>query len=178
MTRTQAFEGFILKKIALLDTSYSIVFFTKELGKISVIAKGVKTITSKRAGHLQTGNLVRFHAHKHVSGAWYLGSTTLVSGLVSLKSSPERMAVLYHSLQLLDLLLPDGEMEMVTFRAYKAYITKLHEQPEESTTLFFGFARSLIEHLGFGVHTIKGYAELTRVMQTITDRSVEFVKIS
>ncbi|MFO0703328.1 MAG: DNA repair protein RecO [Patescibacteria group bacterium] len=150
MFRNVHFEGYVIKKKMLLDASYMVTFFTSGHGKLSMVAKGAKKITSKRASHIQTGNKLNFFASKHTSGSWYLGTTSLVSGLASLKSDSSKSAALYNVLQLVDILLPEDQKDIVVFDAFTQFLIKLGDNGVDPKEFTLGFADSLINHLGYG----------------------------
>ena len=56
--------GFVVKRINLGEADRFVTIFTQNNGKIEVLAKGVRKITSKRSSHIELLNLVRFHSIK------------------------------------------------------------------------------------------------------------------
>lgn len=57
-------KGIILKRIDFGEADRVITVFSEELGKISVIAKGVRRITSRRAGNVELLNFVSLGLYK------------------------------------------------------------------------------------------------------------------
>ena len=55
-------RGFILKRVNFGDSDRYITIFTKNHGKIEVIAKGVRRITSRRASSVELLNLIEFQS--------------------------------------------------------------------------------------------------------------------
>ena len=55
-------HGFILRRINFGDSDRYITIFTKNHGKIEVVAKGVRKITSRRAAACELLNLVEFQS--------------------------------------------------------------------------------------------------------------------
>ncbi len=53
---TYRIEGIIIKRTDFSEADRILTVFTKDRGKISVLAKGVKKITSKKAGHIDLLN--------------------------------------------------------------------------------------------------------------------------
>lgn len=60
MIRSWTTLGTVLKRSNFGEADRLLVLYTKELGKISVIAKGAKNPQSKFASHLEPGNITRF----------------------------------------------------------------------------------------------------------------------
>lgn len=57
-------EGIILKRRNLGEADRILTVFSKNLGKISVLAKGVRRITSRRAGNVELLNRVSMYLHR------------------------------------------------------------------------------------------------------------------
>ena len=59
-------EGLILKRANFGEADRMLTILTKNLGKISVVARGVRKITSRRAGNVELLNLVKIGLKKHL----------------------------------------------------------------------------------------------------------------
>lgn len=173
MSRNVCFEGFIIKKNQMLDASYVVTLFTKSHGKISMIAKGAKKITSKRASHLQTGNKLKIDATRHISGGWYMGSTLLITGMVLIKNSPEKSAALYVALQLIDILIPENVEERQVYASFSQFLVNLCKVDIDTKSLIFEFASMLISQLGFGTKKIETIANLKSMIHEISGKVVD-----
>jgi DNA repair protein RecO len=61
----------VVKKELINETDANVVLYTKELGKLEIIAKGVKKLLSKFGGHLEPLNLIEATIiavnHKHLT---------------------------------------------------------------------------------------------------------------
>lgn len=56
--------GFVLRRFNQAETNRILIFFSQERGKIKLMAKGVRKVGSRRAGHLEPFVLTRLHLHK------------------------------------------------------------------------------------------------------------------
>jgi DNA repair protein RecO (recombination protein O) len=52
--------GIILKRVEYGEADRILTIYTRELGKISAIAKGSRKPTSRKSGHLEVGNIINF----------------------------------------------------------------------------------------------------------------------
>jgi len=57
-------EGIVLKRRNFGEADRILTVFTKDRGKISVLAKGVRRITSRRAGNVELLNRVSIFLHQ------------------------------------------------------------------------------------------------------------------
>ena len=72
-------KGIIFRKTPFKESSLILEVFSKDLGKISVIAKGIKKEKSKSTGLIETLNELEFVLHKSSASEWYiLKSQTLI----------------------------------------------------------------------------------------------------
>lgn len=95
-------EGIILKKRAVGEADRMLTVFTKEKGKIRVLAKGVRRITSRRAGHLEVFSRVLLTLHSR--GVW-----DLVTEAQALTQGSASIGYAYCMCELVDQLLADRQ---------------------------------------------------------------------
>ena len=123
MTQAQSCKGFVLKRKLLLEKDISLTLFTEEFGKLTVLAKGVRKITSRRSAHLQSGNYVDLRLNKY-NGMYYVQSSSLISGFMDLRID-DFIDVIYLVLHTLNSLLPEEVPEPVIFKEVKLFFIKL-----------------------------------------------------
>src|SRR3989344_4013678 len=137
MRRTIKTEAVVLKKRVLPNQDNIITLFTKELGKVSVFAKGIKKITSRRLPHVQTANLINCVLYKK-DERFFLQETSLVSGFSQIKNNQEKMQVLYQLFFAVERFLPDHQPETTVYRLIMKFLIELsnsEKAEEEKTTL-------------------------------------------
>jgi len=81
-------EAVVLKNINYQDTDKIYTFLSRDKGKITGIAKGVRKITSRRGGSLDSLNLVQVHLNPHKSGQNYI---TEVKTIETYKKAKEKL---------------------------------------------------------------------------------------
>ena len=98
-------RGFILRRVNFGDSDRYITIFTKNHGKIEVMAKGVRKITSRRASSVELLNLIEFQSvrsHKnHV-----LTEVKLIDSFEELKKEIAHIKKVFLMCELLDAVLP------------------------------------------------------------------------
>ena len=141
-------DAIVIKEKRLLKNDSLVIFFTKKLGKIKVVAKGVKKITSRRLSHLDTGNLIKvfFYQKKDV---YYLQKTILRSSFSLLKANHVKIKYLFFILFLLDRLLPENQEENKIYFLTLNYLSQLAYKRESSKNLL-NYSNQLLLHLGYG----------------------------
>jgi len=142
-------EAFVLAKRKMLRADLAVVLFTKQSGKLTVVAKGIQKITSRRISALQTGNLVTISYSKKSQGPLYLSDVSLISHFSELKKSHTKIQQMYTFFYALDSLLPEHQREEAVYRLCK----KIMIQLGTADRTFFPLVHALSElfsFLGYG----------------------------
>ncbi len=135
-------EGFVLKKKTLLERDIFVTLFTKEFGKLALMAKGVRTFTSRRSAHIQSGNLIKATL-SHTNDRYFLQSTDLISGFMHLRTAA-LTDYMYTLLAIIDRLLPEGEPEEEIYEIMKRYVVRLAKGDAPQEVLRSSLQRILI----------------------------------
>ncbi len=144
MNRTKKYLGLVLRKKILKEKDILVYFFTRQKGKIPVLAKGASKITSRRLSHIDTGNLLFIQVSEN-RNFMYLKDTQLISGFSVLKNNLEKAERFFLVLKLLDKNLADFQKEQDIFDLCLRVLKQLAEN--ESVDLK-KFERKLLEILG------------------------------
>lgn len=128
MARYASATGIILTKKDLLKNDKLIVVFSKELGKMRLIAKGITSITSRRLPHLESGNYVKFSYYKK-NTSYFLQETELMYGYSRIKDASEKLPAFYKALFILYQLLPEEQPEPILFADTQNYLKTLNNKP-------------------------------------------------
>ena len=163
-------EAIVLRKKDLLNKDVLINFFTEDLGRLSVLAKGVKKITSRRSPHLQTGNLINILI-SHKSDRYYLQESQLISGFYELKKEENKVKELYSFLFILDRLLPESQKEERVYNLTKKFIIDLSISDEKARLGLRYYLNKLMGSLGY-LHKDKSLEELRSLIQEIIDEKI------
>lgn len=152
MKRKVTVEGFVLHKKDLPNGDAVITVFTSEFGKVRCFAKGIQRITSRRAPHLQTGNLILLLLSEHGSG-YYIEETTLLSGFERLRSSTQTYAPLYRMLFVLDRMLPENQTEQQSYNLTKHFFIDLSKEKSKGDTILQDYLNSFLHIQGYTFET-------------------------
>lgn len=101
-------EGVILKRRNVGEADRILTIFTKEYGKLRVIAKGIRRITSRRAPHLEVFGraLIMLHRGKSLD---IVTEAELVDGYGQLRKDLTLVNIGYYYCELVDALLPEKQ---------------------------------------------------------------------
>jgi DNA repair protein RecO (recombination protein O) len=159
--RTSKTEGFILKKRKLLEGDFLITLFTKQLGKLTTVAKGARKLISRRGPHLQTGNLINTILYKK-HGRYYMQETALISAFSKIKSDELKINYQYLMIFIVDRLMPENQKEEEVYSHVKKFFIQLSESDFGVSDLE-DYLNILIKKLGY----LKNKQSLSELIETI-----------
>lgn len=170
MNRSIKTEALVLRKKDLLNKDILISFFTESLGRLTVFAKGVKKITSRRSPHLQTGNLINIMI-SYKNDRYYLQESHLISGFSELKKDEGKVKQLYLFLFILDRLLPENQKEQRVYNLTKRFFVDLSLLTGKKRLNLLNYLNKLMSYLGY-LHENKNFNELKLFIEEIINEKI------
>ncbi len=171
MSRGLKTEAIVLKRKELLSKDVVYTLLTKDRGKVKSVAKGIKSITSKRSPHLQTGNLIETILYvKH--DFYYLQETYLKSGFSDIKSDSRKMSYLYFVLFVIDRLLPEGQTEDKIYDLLKKFFIRLAKTDKTDLKLLENYLSLILIELGY-IAEEKNIEELQVIIQDLINEKLK-----
>jgi len=142
-------EGVILKTQAYGDTSVILRLYTRELGKLSAIAKGARRPKSPFGGVLDNLNLVAAILYYHETRDLHtLKECDLVDGFAGLRDHFDRTAVAMGMAELLHRTGLEGEPQPEVFQALVDRCRALAGADRRFVNFYWAFALRLLEESG------------------------------
>lgn len=93
-------KAVVLKSLKYKDSDKIFTLFTKEHGKVSAIARGVRKISSRRSGNLDTLNLVSVNIHKDDRGFKNIEEVKTLESFKNLKKDFGKSMKAYYIIEL------------------------------------------------------------------------------
>ena len=162
--------GFVIKRVNFFDADKFITIFTKNHGKIDVLAKGVRKITSRRSPHVELLNLINFQAIKTKKN-YILTDVEVVSTSSHLKNNYEKVGIIFLICELVDKLCPVGVKHEDIFTLTKNTVNGF--KINDSCGLF-DFQVSLLTCLGFwdAKRKFQNAWEIDRFIENVVERKI------
>jgi DNA repair protein RecO (recombination protein O) len=148
--RVYTAEGIILKRNVTGEADRILTIFTKQHGKMRILAKGIRRITSRRAGHMEVFTHGVFTIHGGHSIDLVSEASTIRSGSLFDADAP-RLEYAYCLCELVDQLLADHQEHEDVFYLLRDSLNKLlssNTLPAYQTILT-DFAHTMLWNLGF-----------------------------
>lgn len=174
--RTYKTEGIVLKRTNYGEADRILTIYTKNYGKIKAMAKGIRKITSRKAGSLEpfTHTVLFLAKGKNLD---IITETQSVNAFKSWRSDLNRVGVAYYFCELVDKLTPEEQENYLVFEILKGYLARLKNSGLRQ--LVRSFEEELLIELGFGIPEIlkKTEGSLKNYIETITEKSINSPKI-
>ncbi len=141
--------GFVIKVKNFGEADRIYTLLTKEKGKLSVLAKGVRKIKSKRSGSLDLLNQVKF-SYDSKYAIPVLTEVSLVSSFEKIKKDLNKIKSAYIVLELIDKFLQEEDANDVAYNLLNGALKTLCDVSEENSELMLCyFELKLMDCLGF-----------------------------
>ncbi len=143
-------EAIVLSKMKYRDTSKIVRLYTREFGKISVIAKGARDAKSKFRSVLEPMNYVSAVIYKNDNRELQLLSQCdVVKSFNHLSEDMEKMYVAMTALELADIVTHDEEQNETLFQLLLNLIEVVNSATKNAVVALYYFETKLSELLGF-----------------------------
>ncbi len=146
MSRAKSLDCVILKRFDLGEADRVLTVFSRELGKVSVIAKGVRRIVSRKAGSVEIGNNARLYVYEG-KNFYILSEVKLLHAFLTLGTQLPIFKYGYYALELVDSLTQPEEHNEEVYKLLVEILQILNINPRK---LFIrAFEIKVLNRLGF-----------------------------
>jgi len=143
-------DALILKSINFKDTDKIFTLLSKQLGKISAKARGIRKISSKRLSSLDTLNYVRVG----IVGDLELKTITeakLIHSFSNIKKDFDKLSTAFYFIEVLNKTIQESEESIEIFNLTVKCLKRLDEIKYTDTRIENFFEFQLLEHLGYSI---------------------------
>lgn len=140
-------EGVILKRKNFGEADRILTIFTRDFGKVSCLAKGVRRPRSKKAGHLELGNWCKVFLAKG-KNLDLLTEVELKRAFGISHFTEQKANRIYHILELVNSLTPEHQKNRKVFVLLVQFLKKA-EKEEDFNLVSSVFKIKLLSELGF-----------------------------
>lgn len=169
----QKFSGIIINRHIVKDADRFLTIYTQEEGKISVYARGVRSVKSKRSSQIDLFSHIKFEIfekHDHRT----LTSVELIDGHHLSKTSLNNISRLFQIGELVDALTVEHDPHT---EVYDLLVTALGNLSRFDTPEYlYRFKKKLLEILGYGDRDLTPTA-IDEYIESLMDRPLR-TKIS
>jgi DNA repair protein RecO (recombination protein O) len=143
-------DAVVLRSIHYRDQSKILTLYTKSYGRLSVIAKGVRSPQNKYASAFEVGSHITVVLYKKSSrDIQNISDASIITPYLNLTSSLDRLSAMHHVVELIRLCTEDEEQNHKIYTLLVSVLDKINDSKKNLTNIFFYFQVKLIAHLGF-----------------------------
>tara|TARA_Y100001968_G_scaffold296196_1_gene304222 strand:+ start:3482 stop:4231 length:750 start_codon:yes stop_codon:yes gene_type:complete len=140
----------VLRTIPFSDTSLICRLFTKEKGKISIMAKGARRKKNLLSSVLESGNIIRLqYIYKESRDIQLLKEASIEFSVYSLRDNLEKLLTLYSMIEILDKTTHPLNEAPILFRLIYRTLQELTKKENNSKILYNFYLLHLIIQNGF-----------------------------
>lgn len=149
--RSYKTTGIIIKRTNYSEADRILTVFTKHYGKIKVIAKGVRKITSRRGGNVELFNLAEITLHESKNFD-LLTEANVLESFLFIRQNLHKIGWSYYLCELIDGLCPEKQENIYVYNLLLKILLELNSDLGEKSQIsqfITNFETSLLKNLGF-----------------------------
>jgi DNA repair protein RecO (recombination protein O) len=174
-SRSYKTEGIILKRINFGEADRLVTVLTKHHGRLRLVAKGVRRLTSRKKGHLELFTRVSLQIARG-KNLDLITETSTLADYAQLRQNLNRVRIAYLFAELIDELTAENQEQVAIYELLGDALAKLNSKTA-SNNLIAEFEKNLLTLLGFGLPDKLDQASLERHIFSITERPLNSKKI-
>ena len=172
-------EGVILKRRDFGEADRILTVFPLLKGKISVVAKGIRRITSRRAGNVELLNRVILYLYQG-KGMPILTEAESIQAFPKLKPDLTLSTVAYHIIELVDKLTAESQESRILYEHLVQVLKRLERKPRQ--ILIRAFEAKILANLGFisfeEAREFGGVGEILKNLEVLSWDEIEKLTIN
>ena len=158
-------EGVILKRRNFGEADRILTVFTLHKGKISVIAKGVRRITSRRAGNVELLNRVSMYLYQ-AKGMPILTEAESLNNFSKLKEDLKLSTYVYHIIEVVEKLTAENQENRILYEHLVEVLKRLERNPRQ--ILVRAFEAKILSNQGFvSFREVRDFGDVGEVLKKI-----------
>lgn len=175
MSGSHKVEAIILKRINVGEADRLVTVFSRQQGKLKLIARGIRRLSSRKKGHLELFNQVKLQIARGKSLDMITEAATL-NNFSSLRTNLNRVRIGYLLLELVDKLTAENQEHPEVFELLSDNLRRL-DSDGAPANLIANFEKELLSVLGFGLPDRLGRDGLEAHILTITEKPLNSKKL-
>lgn len=125
--RTYSSEAIVLARRNYSEADRIIVVYSKDYGKLSLMAKSVRKVKSRKRGSIEVFSHIRFSAAK-TKGLAILTEADIISTFFEIRKNLKKISVAYYFTEVVGRLTHEGEKNEELFSLLLKYIQALRKE--------------------------------------------------
>jgi DNA repair protein RecO (recombination protein O) len=172
--RSYSDEGIILARRNYGEADRILSVYTRNHGRISYLAKGIRRLTSKKRGHLEIFSQIRFQA-SHGKGLDLITEVETVENFNLIRKNLKKVSLAYYFVEVVGRITREGQSHPELFYLIKEYLNQLKIQ-KELKRLRLDFILKLLVTLGFWPRG-KVLVDPDKKLEEVLERQINSIRV-
>ena len=172
--RTYSDEGIVLARRNFGEADRILSIYSKNHGRISVIAKGIRKLTSRKRGHLEVFSYIRFQAVEG-HGIGILTEVETINSFESFKKDLKKVSLAYFFCEVIGKITHEHERNDGIFELILNYLEKLQFE-DRLKSLRMNFILDLLVIAGFWPKE-KKLVNPDEKLEEVIERSINSIRV-
>jgi DNA repair protein RecO (recombination protein O) len=147
MRRSYNDEGIVLARRNFSEADRILSVFSKGHGRISLIAKGVRRPSSRKRGHIEIFNRIKFQGQAG-RGLDLMTEAEIIDSFEPVRKNLNKVALAYYFVEVIGRTIHEGEKNTELYYLLQDYLEKL-ETEKKLSSLRINFVYQALTILGF-----------------------------
>lgn len=167
-------QGFVIGRRKFGEADRILIFFTKDFGKKSLIAKGVRKLSSRKRGGIEIFSYIKFSAARS-RGLDILTEVEVIDSYEVIRRDLKRLSVAYYFCEVIGRVTRDEEKHTELFEILKNYFSKL-KTSKNLKQLRLNFVTEVLVNLGFWP-ILKKMVNPDLILEGIVERKINSSRV-
>ena len=168
-------EAIVLKRTNFGEADRLVTVFSKHRGKLTLLAKGIRRLTSRKKGHLELFNRVKLQI-ANGKNLDIITEAETINSFPQLRVNLNRVRIAYLLLELVDKLTAENQEHPDVYQLLLDNLSRLDSQ-QAPPDLIETFETNLLSVLGFGVPVRPNRVSLEAHILRITETPLNSKKL-
>lgn len=172
--RSYSTSGIVLAKKNYGEADRILSIYTQDFGRISLIAKGVRKMASRKRGHIEVFNNIRFQGIRG-KGIDLITEAETIDSFKEFRENLKKVSLAYYFMEVIGRTTHEGEPHPEIYNLILGSLSKLREE-KKLKTLRLDFILKLLTILGFwpeGKILVNPDAKL----QEVVERNINSIRV-
>jgi DNA repair protein RecO (recombination protein O) len=172
--RSYKSEGIVLARRDYGEADRILILFSKDFGKLSLLAKGIRKLKSRKRGHLEVFSYIKFSAISG-KGLDIITEAEIINNFSLVRKNLKKVSVAYYFMEVVGRVTREGEKNEDLFEIILDYLARL-EKTDKLSSLRKGFVIDILVVLGFWPKA-KEMFDPDQVLEEVVERKINSVRV-
>lgn len=172
--RTYKTQGIVLARKDYSETDRILSVYTQDFGRVTVLAKGVRKLQSKKRGHIEIFSHINFQVAKG-KGIDILTEVMILNNFSQVRRDLKKVSLAYYFMEVIGKTTSEGAPNQKLFATILDYLREL-EHSQKLKVLRLNFVQNVLVNLGFWPDD-KPLENPDKLLESITERKINSVRV-